>query len=51
MRSSICFSAPEPIAYHFADVSKMVGYILTYTAARNFCFLNDKFKITPLGIA
>jgi DNA-damage-inducible protein D family protein len=46
-----CSSVGENIAYHFADVSKMVGYILTYTAARNFCFLNDKFKVTPLGIA
>ena len=40
-----------PTSDHFADVGKMVGYIFTYTAARYFCFLNDKFKVTPLGIA
>ena len=35
---------------HFADISKMVGDGVARDFASSFCFVDDRYKVTPLGI-
>ena len=44
------FFSPRTYGNHFADVSKMVIYLLTSIFTRFFCFINNSFKVSPLCI-
>lgn len=45
-----CENAGQETAYHFADVSKMIGHIFTCIRASSFRFIDDSLKVSPLGI-
>lgn len=37
--------------YHFADVSKMICFVLACICSRLFCFFYDRLEVSPLNIA
>ena len=48
--SSLFLRTENWTPYHFADISKMVGYLLPCIGTWCFCFFDNSFEITPLAI-